>query len=224
MPLLTRNLRTRPSTIAGLSPASSKAIDGPRVKRGSCHSSSRLGRAAEGLKAHVGGLHAVSAGQARRCRCPVPRRGYLRLKPRSHGYRRQSGRGQSGSLQAFGQSVDDAGGAEAGSSSRTERAVGPVGSSVIIQQSSGSTPRTRSAHSTRHSAVAAPVVGDAEVFKGLRTLQPVRVEMVNRAVGLRTRGSRRTWGSRSPPDRPPALRRWRAPAGSCPHRAGRPGR
>src|SRR5438046_2483925 len=39
--------------------------------------------------------------------------------------------------------------AEGGRSIRTERAVGPVGWMVMVQQRSGRSPRTRSAHSTR---------------------------------------------------------------------------
>ena len=57
---------------------------------------------------------------------------------------------------------------------------GPTGSRVITQESSGRTPRTRSAHSTTPNAGCVPVVGDPEILERSRVWQAVRIEMVDR--------------------------------------------
>ena len=74
--------------------------------------------------------------------------------------------------------------APGGSSSRAVALVGPTGSRVIIQQSSGSRLGNAIGPFDQAHAGAVPVVGDTELFKGEGTRQPVRVEVVDRNAPL----------------------------------------
>ena len=208
MPTFDQELEDQALDDRRVEPGFLEAVDGPRDRTRSCRSSSRLGRAAKGLKgSRQRSPFRMSRRFMTRHHARVRRGMGIPRNPRSRTRRRQSGSMPSGSHRAVRPVGRRSGRPSGGSSIRTDASRRPGRlerdhPAVLGQQAADAI-----GPFDQTDAAAAPVVGDAEVFEGLRTLAADRRRSGRSAGGLRTRGSRRTWGSRSPPDRPRALRR-----------------
>ena len=181
--MFTRNLRTRLSTIAGLSPASSKLSTASRVKRALAVRARGSVPAARRLKgSRRESPFAFSDGD------PIATRGAGRKVSRATlGHARngvKAARCQSRFTRAVRPVGRRPGRRSAGSSIRTDASRGPGRlerdhPAVVGQQAADAIGPFDQAD-----AVAAPVVGDAQVFKGLRILQPVGIEVVDRQAAF----------------------------------------
>ena len=170
MPVFDQELEDQALDDRRVEPGFLEAVDGPRVERGLAVRARDPSRAARRLRGSRREVSIVRGSARRSTRVAGMRRrsatGFPR-NPRSREIGRQSGRTSRVQAEPFGQSVDDARRRRRAVRSGPTRAVGPGRlecdhPAVVRQQAADSIGPFDQAD-----AIAAPVVGDAQVFKGL---------------------------------------------------------